>query len=65
MGKFGKKNEVDLNPLHYGICLAGEGGIGKTTLIKEVCEKLVGDEGYIHFDIGREDGAAAIQNIVT
>ena len=65
MGKFGKKNEVDLNPLHYGICICGEGGIGKTTLVKEVCEKLVGDEGYIHFDIGREDGAAAIQNIVT
>jgi GTPase SAR1 family protein len=65
MGKFGKKNEVDLNPLHYGICLAGEAGIGKTTLIKEVCEKLVGDEGYIHFDMGKEDGAAAIQGIVT
>ena len=65
MGKFGKKNEVSLNPLDFGICLLGESGIGKTTLAKEVCEKLVGDEGYIHFDIGREEGALAIQGIVS
>ena len=65
MGKFGRKNEVDLNPLHYNICLLGEGGIGKTTIIKQVCEKLVGDDGYMHLDIGREDGAAAIQGIVS
>ena len=65
MGKFGRKNEVDLNPLHYNICLLGEGGIGKTTIIKQVCEKLVGEDGYIHLDIGREDGAAAIQGIVS
>lgn len=65
MGKFGKKNEVSLNPLDYNICLLGEAKEGKTTLIKEVCEKLVGQEGYIHFDMGKEDGAAAIQGIVT
>lgn len=65
MGRFGKKVEVDLNPLHYNICLLGESKIGKTTLAKEVCEKLVGDEGYIHFDIGREDGSGAIQGIVS
>ena len=65
MGKFGKKNTVDLNPLHYNICVLGEGGIGKTTIAKDICEKLVGDEGYIHFDIGREDGADAIEGIVS
>lgn len=65
MGKFGKKNEVDLNPLHYNIALLGESGIGKSTIIKEVCEKLAGEDGYIHFDIGRENGAAAIQGIVS
>lgn len=65
MGKFGKKNDVDLNPLHYNILIAGESGIGKSTLAKEVCEKLVGEEGYIHFDIGRENGAAAIQGIIS
>lgn len=63
--KFGKKIEIDLNPLHYNIALLGESGIGKTTLMKEVCEKLVGEDGYIHFDIGREDGASAINGIVS
>lgn len=36
-----------------------------TTIVKEMCETLVGDEGYIHFDIGREAGAEAIEGIVT
>lgn len=36
-----------------------------TTIAKEMCEKLVGDEGYLHLDIGRECGADAIQGIVT
>ena len=65
MGKFGKKVEISISPLDYNISLLGESGIGKTTLAKEACEKLVGDEGYIHLDIGREDGAAAIEGIVS
>lgn len=65
MGKFGKKHIIDLNPLNYSICLAGIGGIGKTTLAKEVCEKLVGEDGYIHFNIGREGGTDAINGIIT
>lgn len=65
MGKFGKKHVIDLNPLNYSICLAGIGGIGKTTLAKEVCEKLVGEDGYIHLNIGREAGVDAINNIIT
>lgn len=65
MGKFGKKVSISLNPLDYNITILGESGIGKTTLAKEMCEKLVGDEGYIHFDIGHEDGAAAIEGIVS
>lgn len=65
MGKFGKKKDVDLNPLHFNIMLLGSSGIGKTTIAKEMCEKLCGEDGYIHFDIGREDGADAIQGIVT
>lgn len=64
MGKFGKKHEVDLNPLHYNLGLIGLSGIGKTTVIKEMCEKLVGDEGYLFLECGREDGDDGIQGIV-
>ena len=65
MAKFGKKNEINLNPLAYNIGLLGEAGIGKSTIIKQVCEKLVGEEGYISLDIGREDGHKAISGIIT
>lgn len=63
MAKFGKKNHVSINPLDYSICLLGEAKVGKTTLIKEVCEKLVGEDGYLFLEFGDERGAAAIENI--
>ncbi len=63
--KYGKKQEICIDPLAYNIGLIGESGIGKSTLIKEVCEKLVGDDGYIALDIGKEDGHGAINGIVT
>ncbi len=63
--KFGKKVEIDLNPLHYNIGLLGESGIGKSTIIKELCEILAGEEGYLAFDVGKEDGHEAIANIVS
>ena len=65
MGKFGKKMEISTNPLDYNICILGESKIGKTTIAKEMCEKLVGDEGYLHLDVGREEGAYAIEGIVS
>ena len=65
MGKFGKKVSISIDPLDYNITVCGESGIGKTTLAKETCEKLVGDNGYIHLDIGRERGADAIEGIVS
>ena len=65
MGKFGKKIEINLNPLAYNIGLLGESGIGKSTIIKETCEKLVGDDGYILLDIGKEDGHKAISGIIS
>lgn len=63
MGKYGKKNHVSINPLDYSICLLGESKVGKTTLIKEVCEKLAGEDGYLFLEFGDERGAAAIENI--
>lgn len=60
---YGRKNHVNTNPLHYNIMLLGESGIGKTTVMKEVAEKLVGEDGYLFFEFGRESGAEAIEGI--
>lgn len=65
MGRFGKKVEINLNPLAYNIGLLGESGIGKSTIIKEVCEKLTGEDGYIMLDVGKEDGHKAISGIIS
>lgn len=62
--KFGKKNIIKLDPLKYNIGLIGESGIGKTTLMKEVCEKLAGEEGYIICNVGKEDGVDAIADAI-
>ena len=61
--KYGKKNQVSLNPLNYNIELIGESKIGKTTIIHEVCQKLVGEDGYLFCEMGAERGADAIQGI--
>ena len=63
--KFGKKKEISINPLDYNIGLAGISGVGKTTLIKNVCEKLVGDDGYLMLDIGKESGHDCIDGIIS
>ncbi len=60
---YGKKNHVKLDPLAYNICLLGESKVGKTTLIKEVCEKLAGCDGYMFLECGQERGADAIEGI--
>ena len=65
MGKYGHKNEIQLNPLAYNIGLIGESGIGKSTIVKEMCEILVGKDGYISLDIGKESGHKAISGIIT
>lgn len=63
--KYGQKHEICIDPLAYNIALIGESGIGKSTMIKQVCEKLVGDDGYIALDIGKESGHDAINGIIT
>ena len=60
---FGKKNHVSLNIFNYNICLLGQSKVGKTTLMKEVCEKTVGENGYLFLEIGQEQGADAIEGI--
>ena len=61
--KYGKKVDISLNPLDYSLYLMGESGIGKTTVIKQMCEKLVGDEGYLFLTCGKESDRATIQGI--
>ena len=63
MARFGKKNKVSLNPLDANICLLGLPKIGKTTIMKEVAEKLVGDS-YIFLEMYRENGAKYIEDII-
>lgn len=60
---FGKKNHVNLDILAYNTALLGESKVGKTTLIKEVCEKVAGENGYLFLEIGMERGADAIEGI--
>ena len=60
---YGKKNTIKIDPLSYNIGLIGESGIGKTTIIKEMCEKLVGEDGYRFLECGKEDGADGINGI--
>lgn len=64
MAKFGKKNKVSTNITDYNVCVLGLSGIGKTTLMKETCEKLVGEDGYIIFNMGKEDGVSCIDGII-
>ena len=60
---FGRKNVVKIDPLSYSITLLGESKCGKTTLIKEYCEKLAGEDGYLFIETGAERGADAINGI--
>lgn len=63
--KFGKKNIVKIDPFAYNIGLFGESGIGKTALIVDLCEKYLGEDGYILYNMGKEDGVDAIQSVVS
>lgn len=61
--KFGRKNEIKVNPLAYNLALIGESGIGKSTVIKEYCEKLAPDQ-YMFLEIGKEDGGDALNGLM-
>jgi len=60
MAKFGKKNKIKVTPEAYNVGIIGESGVGKTTLMKETLEQLVGEDGYMILNIGREDGVDAL-----
>ena len=63
MGKFGHHNHVSLNILDTSIILMGVPKVGKTTLLKEVYEKVAGENGYMFLEMYREKGASHIEGI--
>ena len=60
---FGKRSVVSNNIWDFSVGLIGESGIGKTTTLSGVCEKILGADGYILFNVGKEYGVSAINNI--
>lgn len=60
--KFGKINEIKVDPFAYNLGLIGESGVGKTTIIKEACERLANydPESYMILNTGMEDGIDAV-----
>ena len=62
--KFGKKNHVKIDPFNYSLMLLGEPKVGKTSMLYEVANKLLGEDGYIFAELYREHGADAIEGIV-
>lgn len=53
---YGKKSRISENLFDYSFCLLGESGIGKTTTIALACEKEFGEDGYMIFNAGKEQG---------
>lgn len=62
MANYGKKNKVKEGLENYSVALFGESGIGKTTLMYEVCEKLFGSDGYMIFNAGKEQGIDCLED---
>ncbi|MCF0129038.1 MAG: AAA family ATPase [Pseudobutyrivibrio sp.] len=55
-----KKNVVSTELNNYSIGILGSSGVGKTTLMVDACTKEFGEEGYVIFDMGLEEGCKAI-----
>ena len=64
MGKYGKRNVVSENITDYNVAVLGISGVGKTTLMVDTCHKLVGDDGYIILNMGKEDGISCIDGAI-
>lgn len=60
---FGKRSKISDNLSDYSLMLCGESGIGKTTVISRLCEMEFGEDGYILFNTGDEDGVSAIDGV--
>ena len=60
---FGKRSKISDNIYDFSFMICGESGIGKTTLVSEVCEKELGEDGYLLLNTGDEDGVSAIDGV--
>ena len=60
---FGKRSKISDNLYDYSIMICGESGVGKTTVISELCEKEFGEDGYLLLNTGDEEGVSAIDGV--
>ena len=60
---YGKRSKISDNLYDYSLMICGESGIGKTTVISEVCEKEFGEDGYLLLNTGDEEGVSAIDDV--
>ena len=65
MAKFGKKVVVSKNMNDFMIGVMAPSGYGKSTLMYKVCDKLFGENGYLHCDMCDENGVAAINGVIS
>ena len=52
--RIGHITEVKVDLACYNYLINGVGGIGKTTTVAEIGQKLFGQNGYLHITVGKE-----------